>query len=113
MTEQHTRDIPAPKYKVLDTVEQDGRTRWHVKLGQPHIARLLDTKQGTKSSFVEVEYVHVISQSQRIEDKDGGFQYNETAVTVSDDEGAEHMGYLYFAHRALALDEALFAVGEV
>lgn len=109
------RDIPAPKYKVLDTVEADGgaRRRSLVKLGQPHIARLLTPERGAKSQFAEVEYVHVTSTRQEQADASGSFVYNETAVTASDEDGKEFQAYLYFAHRALEVDEAMFAIGEI
>lgn len=110
-----TRDIPAPKYKVLDTVEADegARRRSLVKLGQPHIARLLTPARGTKSQFAEVEYVHVTTTRQEQTDKSGTFVYHETAVTASDEDGKEFQAYLYFAHRALEVDEAMFAIGEI
>lgn len=113
MTEQHTRDIPAPKYKLIDTHEDDERSEWLVKLAQPHIARLLDPKPSAKSRFVEVEYVHVTAVRKAVEDASGSFVYNETVVTASDEDGARHQAYLYFAHRKLDVAEALFAIGEV
>lgn len=111
----HTRDIPAPKYKVLDTVEADGGTRRRalVKLGQPHITRLLSPERGVKSQFAEVEYVHVTSTRQEQTDASGTFVYHETAVTASDEDGKEFQGYLYFVHRALEVEEAMFAIGEI
>ena len=113
MTEFVPRELPAPKYKLVDTKEDDERSEWHVKLAQPHIARLLDPKASAKSRFVEVEYVHVTAVRKFVEDASGAFTYNETTVTASDEEGTKHNAYLFFAHRKLDLSEALFSIGEV
>lgn len=109
MTEFTPRELPAPKYRVLEKREEEDGTRnvYHVKLGQPHIARMLD------AGFVEVEYVHITAVRKAVEDKSGQFVYNETSVTASDEEGAAHQAYLFFAHRQLSLEETLFSIGEV
>lgn len=108
-----TRDIPAPKYKLIESRTDDDRKEFLVKLAQPHIVRLLDPKPTAKSRFAEVEYVHVTAVSRAIEDSTGKFVFNETTVTASDEDGTKHNAYLYYAHRALDLEEALFAIGEI
>lgn len=113
------RDIPAPKYRVLsETPVNPGRnanadaassqTKWHIKLAVPHIARMIDS-----GKYVEVEYAHVQVSHILKTDADGEFSYNETQITASDEDGSAFPAYMYFAHRALALDEALFAIGEL
>lgn len=114
MTEFIPREISAPKYRVLDKREEDDGTRnvYHVKLGQPHIARMLNAGDAA-SPFVEVEYVHITAVRKAVQDKEGQFVYNETSVTVSDEDGEAHQAYLFFAHRQLTLEETLFSIGEI
>jgi hypothetical protein len=103
------RDLPEPKWQLLDQTEtRDGSKKiYHVKLAQPHIARLL-----SGSKYVEVEYVHVNVTHKNVTDSAGSFTFNETAITASDEAGKLFESYLYYAHRALALEEALFSIGE-
>lgn len=110
MTDYTPRDLPKPGWELLDRSEtKDGAKQvYHVKLAQPHIARLLANQK-----FVEVEYVHVNVTHKNITDANGSFVYNESTVTASDETGALYDSYMYFAHRALSLDEILFAIGEV
>lgn len=109
MPEFTPRDLPKPGWQLIDQTEtKDGAKKvYHVKLAQPHIARLV-----TNQKFVEVEYVHVNVTHKDIKDSSGSFVYNESTVTASDEAGALYEGYLYFAHRALSLNEILFAIGE-
>lgn len=79
-----------------------------VKLSKPHVMRLPD-----KAKYVEVDYVHVTAFRKTETDETGTFVYEETTVTPSDAENARHKGFLYFAPRALAIEEAMFAIGEI
>jgi len=112
-TPTHTRDIPAPGWKVLktDADAQGTRTTHHVKLGRTHVARQFADEKGNrvKPTFVEVDYVRVQATRKQVQ----GTWYQETAVTASDEDGNDYGSYLFFALRALSLDEALFSIGEV
>jgi hypothetical protein len=110
VTDYTSRDLPKPGWELLDRSEtKDGAKQvYHVKLAQPHIARLLANQK-----FVEVEYVHVNVTHKNITDASGSFIFNETAITASDEAGALFESYLFYAHRALTLEESLFSIGEV
>jgi hypothetical protein len=104
-------DLPEPKWRLVDTkgdLETTDQVRYLVKLSEAHHARML-----SENKFVDVEYVHVTSTHHLVKDAKGSFFYNETAVTASDEDGTSYDSYLFFAHRALALEEALFSIGEI
>lgn len=98
--------------KELARVETDTSTQTlhHVKLSVPHIVRMVG-EEGT--DYAEVEYVLVGASKLRKEDVHGTFEYEETAVTASDEDATTYKGYLYIAPRAMTIPEAMFAIGEL
>lgn len=98
--------------KELARVETDDTTQTlhHVKLSRPHIVRMV-SEDGP--DYAEVEYVLVGAARLHKEDVHGAFDYEETAVTASDEEATQYKGYLYVAPRAMTIPEALFAIGEL
>jgi hypothetical protein len=104
-----------PLYKVVNTLIDDAdetgdqfQKLVHVKLARTHVARMIGAQE-----YVDVDYVLVSSARLRKEDEHGTFYYEESAITASDEDGDEHKAYLYFAPRALSLEECLFALGEI
>lgn len=108
-------DLPKPGFQLLATPvdeksedETQYRRFQHVKLSRTHTARITG-----KPEYVDVDYVYVGTVALRKEDKDGTFTYEETLITASDEDGEYHEAILYLAPRALSLDEAMFAIGEL
>lgn len=96
--------------KELARVESDEsvQTLHHVKLSTPHVVRMVDD-----GDYAEVEYVLVGAAKLKREDVHGFFEYEETAITASDEDATQYKGFLYVAPRAMTIPEAMFAIGEL
>lgn len=108
-------DIPEVKahYEVLRVLKETNtdeavQTLTLVKLARPHVARMVG-----KAEYVDAEFVTVASAILKKTDVHGDFHYEETTVCVAEEDGTIHEAYLYFTPRALSIEEAMFAIGEV
>jgi len=105
--------LHAPSYEILKELvnrvtDTSIQTLHHVKLSKPHIVRFNGAQD-----YAEVEYVLVGAARLNKEDALGRFTFEETTVIASDEDAEVHEAFLYYAPRALTVEEALFAIGEV
>lgn len=118
MTDILELDIPErqPKYEIVKVVADlfneetlDKQKLVQVKLGQPHIARIVGTTEYLETDYVLVGMAHLTKT-----DRTGTFTYEETSVTACDEEGKQpDQALLYLTTRMLDVEEALFAIGEI
>lgn len=118
MTEQtHTRDLPAPKYEIVQAdakVEADGESHqeWLIKTANKHLIKLLPSVNGEGgfAKYGETDHVSVTHTNKTLPN---GKQFRQTSVFASDADGTFYNAPIYVTAGLLEIWQVMFAIGEV